>query len=58
MQIRGNAAWLTWDEYGPSTGDSNMDMPCLTRATRVLEKRNGKWRIAYVGWLLQGTNKN
>jgi hypothetical protein len=58
MQIRGNVAWLTWDEYGLNTGDSNMDMPGLTRSTRVLEKRDGKWRIAYVGWLLQGTNKN
>ena len=58
MQIRGNVAWLTWDEYGLNTGDSNMDMPGLTRSTRVLEKHGGKWRIAYVGWLLQGSNKN
>ena len=58
MQIRGNVAWLTWDEYGLNTGDSNMDMPGLTRSTRVLEKQSGKWRIAYVGWLLQGSNKN
>ena len=57
MQIRGNVAWLTWDEYGLNTGDSNMDMPGLTRSTRVLEKRDGKWRIAYVGWLLQGSEK-
>lgn len=58
MQIRGNVAWLTWDEYGLNTGDSNMDMPGLTRSTRVLEKQGGKWRIAYVGWLLQGSSKN
>lgn len=57
MQIRGNVAWLTWDEYGLNTGDSNMDMPGLTRSTRVLEKRDGRWRIAYVGWLLQGSDK-
>jgi len=58
MQIRDNVAWLTYDEYGLNTGDSNMDMPGLTRSTRVLEKRGRKWRIAYVGWLLQGPNKN
>ena len=58
MQIRNNVAWLTYDEYGLSTGDTNMDMPGLTRSTRVLEKLDGRWRIAYVGWLLQGATRN
>jgi ketosteroid isomerase-like protein len=58
LQVRGNVAWLTYDGYAPATGDSLMDMPGLTRETRVLEKHGGKWRIAYVGWLLQGSNKD
>ena len=58
LQIRGDVAWVTFDQYGMDTGDQRMDMPGLSRETRVLEKQNGKWRIAYVGWLLQGPAKN
>ena len=54
LQVRGNVAWATFDQYGEQTGDTLMDMPGLSRETRVLEKQNGKWRIAYSGWLLQG----
>ena len=58
LQVRGDVGWATFDQYGPETGDKRMDMPGLSHETRVLEKQNGKWRIAYVGWLLQGTPKN
>jgi hypothetical protein len=54
IQVRGNVAWVTFDQYGLDTGDALMDMPGLSRETRVLEKQDGKWRIAYVGWLLEG----
>ena len=57
LQVRGNVAWLTFDQYGLETGDKAMDMPGLSQETRVLEKQDGKWRIVYVGWLLQGSNK-
>jgi hypothetical protein len=57
LQVRGNTAWVTFDQYGLATGDSLMDMAGLSRETRVLEKRAGKWRIAYSGWLLQGATK-
>lgn len=54
LQIRGDVAWLTFDQYGSDTGDARMDMPGLSRETRVLEKQDGEWKIAYVGWLLAG----
>ena len=55
LQVRGDVAWVTFDQYGLDTGDKRMDMPGLSRETRVLEKQGGTWRIAYSGWLLQGT---
>jgi|SRR2546423_2526999 len=58
LQIRGDMAWATFDQYGLNTGDARMDMPGLSRESRILEKHDGKWRIAYVGWLLQGAAPN
>lgn len=55
IRIFKDAAWLTFDQYGEDTGDENMDMPGLSRETRILEKQNGEWKIAYVGWLLEGS---
>ena len=54
LQVRGDVAWVTFDQYGLDTGDKRMDMPGLSRETRVLEKQGETWRIAYAGWLLQG----
>lgn len=54
LRIFQDVAWLTFDQYGEDTGDESMDMPGLSRETRILEKQDGKWKIAYVGWLLEG----
>lgn len=53
LRIYKDVAWLTFDQYGEDTGDSLMDMAGLSRETRILEKHEGKWKIAYVGWLLE-----
>jgi hypothetical protein len=50
-----DVAWVTFDQYGLDTGDLAMDMPGLSRETRILEKHNGEWKIVYVGWLLEGS---
>jgi hypothetical protein len=49
-----NVAWITFDQYGLDTGELDTDMPGISRETRILEKHNGEWKIAYVGWLLVG----
>lgn len=54
IRIFRDVAWLTFDQYGEDTGDQLMDMPGRSRETRILEKVDGKWKIAYVGWLLEG----
>lgn len=54
IRIYQDVAWLTFDQYGEDTGDNLMDMPGLSRETRIMEKHNGEWKIAYVGWLLEG----
>ncbi|WP_276372840.1 nuclear transport factor 2 family protein [Chryseolinea sp. H1M3-3] len=58
IRISGNMAWVTFEQYGTDTGEKAMDMPGLSYETRILEKHNGQWRIAYVGWLLDGRKKN
>ena len=42
LHIDGNMAWLTFDQYGEDTGDVQMDMPGLSRETRILEKQDGE----------------
>lgn len=54
LRIGHDQAWLTFDQYGMDTGDTLMDMPGISRETRVLEKHDGEWRLAYVCWLLEG----
>lgn len=54
FRISENMAWCTFDEYGQDNKEPSMDMPGLTRATRIFEKQNGEWKIVYVGWLLNG----
>ncbi len=54
LHIKGDMAWVTFDQYGQDTGDLAMDMPGLSRETRILEKEQGEWRIVYVNWLLEG----
>lgn len=54
VRIHDTMAWVTFDQYGEDTGDSVMDMPGLSRETRILERHAGEWKIVYAGWLLQG----
>ncbi len=54
MRVYKDVAWLTFDQYGIDTGDTLMDMPGRSRETRILEKQNDTWKIAYAGWLLEG----
>ncbi len=56
IRISKTMAWVTFDQYGSDTGEVEVDMPGKTPNTRVLEKVNGKWKIVYVGWLLEGTS--
>jgi hypothetical protein len=54
LRITQDMAWATFDQYGQDTGESDMDMPGISRETRILEKHNGEWKLVYVGWLLEG----
>jgi hypothetical protein len=54
LRIFNDVAWMTFDQYGEDTGDTLMDMPGRSRETRIFEKVDGEWKIAYLGWLLEG----
>lgn len=56
MRIGQDLAWVTFDQYGPDTGEHALDMPGLSRETRILEKHNGEWKLVYVNWLLEGSH--
>jgi SnoaL-like domain len=55
FRIYGDVAWVTFEQHAVATGDSRFDMPGLSHETRILEKHDGKWKIAYLGYLLAGT---
>lgn len=57
IRVGADMAWVTFDQYAPSTGEPDMDMPGLSRETRILEKHDGQWRIAYVGYLHQSNDQ-
>ncbi len=54
IRVSGNMAWVTFEQYGTDTGEAAMDMPGLSYETRILEKQDGRWKIVYAGWLLDG----
>jgi DNA-binding CsgD family transcriptional regulator len=51
LHIGADMAWVTFDQHAPDTGEPEMDMPGLSRETRILEKRDGEWKLAYMGYL-------
>lgn len=53
VRVIGDMAWATFDQYAPDTGEPDVDMPGLSRESRVLEKHAGEWRIAYHTYIHQ-----
>jgi len=54
IRVSAQMAWVTFDQYGEDADDPRMDMPGLSRETRILELIDGGWKIVYAGWVLQG----
>jgi hypothetical protein len=54
FRIYADVAWVTFEQHGVSTGEPRFDMPGLSYETRILEKHDGRWKIAYLGYLLAG----
>jgi hypothetical protein len=55
FRIYGDVAWVTFEQHGVSTGEPRFDMSGLSYETRILEKHNGEWKVAYLGYLLAGS---
>lgn len=55
FRIYADVAWVTFEQHGVSTGEPRFDMPGLSYETRILEKHNGQWKVAYLGYLLAGS---
>ena len=54
VRVGADTAWVTFDQYAPDAGETDMDMPGPSHETRILEKRDGRWVIGYVSYLLVG----
>jgi hypothetical protein len=52
IRIHGDLAWLTFDQHAVDTGEARFDMPGLSHETRILERRDGAWKLVYVGYVL------
>jgi hypothetical protein len=57
FRIYGDVAWVTFEQHGVSTGEPRFDMPGLSYETRILEKHNGRWKVAYLGYLLAASSE-
>lgn len=57
LRIGTEIAWITYDLRAPDTGEPEMDMPGLTRETKILEKHDGNWLLVYVGYLHQSVEQ-
>jgi len=55
FRIYADVAWVTFEQHGVATGEPRFDMPGLSYETRILEKHNGEWKVAYLGYLLAGS---
>jgi hypothetical protein len=53
FRIYGNVAWVTFQQRGVDTGEPRFDMPGLSFETRMFEKHDGKWKIVYLGYVLE-----
>lgn len=53
IRIMGDMAWVTFDQHSIDAGEPLMDMPGVSHETRILERHDGAWKIAYVGYLLE-----
>ena len=53
FRIYGNVAWVTFQQRGVDTGEPRFDMPGLSYETRIFEKHDGKWKIMYLGYVLE-----
>jgi hypothetical protein len=53
IRIMGDMAWVTFDQHSIDAGEPLMDMPGISHETRILERHDGRWLIAYVGYLLE-----
>ena len=53
LRIGKDMAWVTYDQHGVDTGEPGMNRPGVSRETKILEKHDGKWKLAYVGMLPQ-----
>ena len=52
VRVVGDMAWVTFSQVAPEGDDPDMDMPGVSHETRILERRDGNWRIAYHNYLL------
>jgi DNA-binding CsgD family transcriptional regulator/PAS domain-containing protein len=46
LRVGGEMAWVTFDQYAPDTDDRAFDVPGLQKEMRILEKHEGRWKIA------------
>jgi ketosteroid isomerase-like protein len=54
LRVGSDMAWVTYDQHGVDTGEPDMNMPGVSRETKILEKHDGKWKLVYVGMLPEG----
>lgn len=50
-------AWVSYDQHAAQQGEAVMDMPGLSRETKILEKHDGEWKLVYLNYLHRTTHQ-
>lgn len=55
IRISGDMAWATFEQHYPASDLDTFNMPNLVSEMRVFERHDGRWKIAFLGFLDSGS---
>lgn len=55
IRISGDMAWATFEQHYPDSDLDPFEMPSLVAEMRVFERHDGRWKIAFLGFLDSGS---
>ncbi|HTV68873.1 MAG TPA: helix-turn-helix transcriptional regulator [Rhizobiaceae bacterium] len=57
IRVGKDMAWVSYDQHATDQGEPIIDMPGLSRETKILEKHEGEWKLVYLCYLHRTTHQ-
>lgn len=57
LRVRGDMAWVSYEQHAGDHGEAAIDMPGLSRETKILERHDGSWKLVYIAYLHHTTHQ-